>query len=75
MGTPLHLCVPLKVLCIGRLTYYKGHEHLIRAVAETPDVQLDIVGDGEEREALLKLIEVFSLSERARILGSLSRLI
>jgi glycosyltransferase involved in cell wall biosynthesis len=67
------VAVPLKVLCIGRLTYYKGHEHLIRAVAETPDVQLDIVGHGEEREALLKLIEVFSLSERARILGSLKQ--
>ena len=62
---------PLKVLSIGRLTYYKGHEHLIRAVAKTPHVQLDIVGDGEEHGSLLKLIEALSLSERVRILGSL----
>ena len=62
---------PLKVLCIGRLTYYKGHEYLIRAVAETPDAQLDIVGDGEERKSLSTLIEALSVSERVRILGSL----
>ena len=64
---------PLKVLCIGRLTYYKGHQHLITAIAKTPDVQLDIVGDGEERESLSTLIEALSVSERVRILGSLKQ--
>ena len=68
-----YVSAPLKVLCIGRLTYYKGHEYLIRAVAETPDVQLDIVGDGEERKSLIKLIKAVSLSERVRILGSLKQ--
>ena len=66
-----YVSAPLKVLCIGRLTYYKGHEHLIRAVAEIPNVQLDIVGDGEERKSLSTLIEALSVSERVRILGSL----
>ena len=63
----------LNVLCIGRLTYYKGHKHLIEAVAETPDVQLDIVGDGEERESLTTLINSMLVSERVRILGSLKQ--
>lgn len=63
----------LKVLCIGRLTYYKGHQHLIRAVAKAPDVQLDIVGDGEERESLVQLIETLAISKRVRILGSLAQ--
>lgn len=65
------MAASLKLLCIGRLTYYKGHQQLIRAVAETSDVQLDIVGDGEERASLIKLIEALSLSERVRILGSI----
>ena len=63
----------LKVLCIGRLTYYKGHEHLIRAVAKTPDVKLNIIGDGEERESLIALITALLVSERVRILGSLKQ--
>lgn len=68
-----YVSAPLKVLCIGRLTYYKGHEHLIRAVAKTPNVRLDIVGTGERHESLTSLIDALLLSERVRILGSLKQ--
>lgn len=47
----------LRLLSIGRLTYYKGFETLIRAVAGLPDVELLIVGAGELRPALQALIE------------------
>ncbi len=42
----------LKVLAIGRLTYYKGFEILIQAIAKLPDTQAIIVGDGELRAKL-----------------------
>lgn len=49
-----------KVVAIGRYTHQKGFERLVYAWQELaprfPDWQLDIVGDGEEREALQRLI-------------------
>ena len=62
---------PLRLLCIGRLTYYKGHALLIKAVTEVPEVTLDIVGDGEERQALSQLIESLGLSQRVCLRGTL----
>ena len=47
----------LKLLSIGRLTYYKGFETLIQAVATMPSVELLIIGDGELRESLQALIQ------------------
>ena len=46
----------LRILSIGRLAYYKGFSTLIRAVAGLPEVQLLIVGDGELRDELQRLI-------------------
>lgn len=46
-----------KLLSIGRLTYYKGFETLIRAVGGLPGVELLIAGDGELREELQALID------------------
>lgn len=62
----------LKLLSIGRLTYYKGFETLIEAVLGMRDVELLIVGEGELRpqlEAMLKS-QPDGL-ERVRLLGSL----
>ena len=47
----------LKLLSIGRLTYYKGFETLIRAVSTLPGVELLIAGDGELRDTLEALIQ------------------
>ncbi|AVS64534.1 glycosyl transferase family 1 [Paracidovorax avenae] len=47
----------LKLLSIGRLTYYKGFETLIQAVAALPGVELLIVGDGELRDSLQARIQ------------------
>jgi glycosyltransferase involved in cell wall biosynthesis len=46
----------MRLLSIGRLTYYKGFETLIAAVAPLTDVQLVIVGDGELRADLQALV-------------------
>ncbi|MBS0392658.1 MAG: glycosyltransferase [Proteobacteria bacterium] len=47
----------LRLLSIGRLTYYKGFETLIQAAARLPGVELLIVGDGELRTELQTRIE------------------
>lgn len=59
------------VLCIGRLTYYKGHEYLIRAFAELEDrnVNLTIVGGGEQALALGNLAKKLGVAHRVQFLG------
>ena len=66
----------LKLLSIGRLTYYKGFETLIEAVQALPeDVELLIAGDGELHSSLQALIRHGSATgsrPRVRLLGSVS---
>ena len=58
-----------RVLTIGRLTYYKGHEVLIRALARLPRVRGLIVGGGEYQKRLQGLIQELALGDRVRLLG------
>lgn len=65
----------LKLLSIGRLTYYKGFETLINAVATMPGVELLIVGDGDLHASLESLIQSTKQSgqpARTRLLGGVS---
>ncbi len=65
----------LRLLSIGRLTYYKGFETLICAVATLPGVELLIAGEGELQESLEALIRTTTppgASPAARLLGSVS---
>jgi rhamnosyl/mannosyltransferase len=60
------------VLAIGRLTYYKGHEVLLRAISELPDAQALIVGTGEREPRLRQLIGELGLGDRGRLVGACS---
>ncbi|EER61952.1 glycosyl transferase group 1 [Acidovorax delafieldii 2AN] len=51
-----HSGTKLRLLSIGRLTYYKGFETLINAVSTLPGVELLVAGEGELREELQALI-------------------
>ncbi len=62
----------LRLLAVGRLTYYKGFETLIRAVAGEPELDLVIVGEGEERPRLERLIADSRQRPHARLLGELA---
>jgi len=62
----------LNLLCVGRLTYYKGHAVLLDAIAELTDVHLDIVGEGEERAVLESQIASLGLSSRVTLHGQVS---
>jgi rhamnosyl/mannosyltransferase len=59
----------LRVLTIGRLTYYKGHSVLLEALTGVPDVQLCLVGTGELERETRATIRRLGLDERVRMLG------
>lgn len=65
----------LRLLSIGRLTYYKGFETLVQAVATMPGVELLIAGEGELRASLEALIQKTAIAGTApsvRLVGAVS---
>lgn len=61
----------LRLLAVGRLSYYKGFDVLIEAVAALPEVSLVIVGHGEQRHALEARVDALALRDRVRFAGNL----
>jgi rhamnosyl/mannosyltransferase len=59
----------VRLLCIGRLTYYKGHRHLIEALADVGEVHLILVGQGELRQELLGTVRRMGLEHRVTLAG------
>ena len=62
----------LKMLAVGRLSYYKGFDLLLRAVAATPGVTLDLLGDGEERSRLAALVRALRAESRITLHGQVT---
>jgi glycosyltransferase involved in cell wall biosynthesis len=67
--TPLPPTTPTRrrVLAMGRLTEQKGFDVLLRAVIDSPGLELTIVGEGELRGPLQALVE--QTGGRARLAG------
>jgi rhamnosyl/mannosyltransferase len=63
---------PLRVLAVGRLSYYKGFAVLLAALREHPGLSLDLVGDGEERPRLEQLAADPALAGRVTLHGAVS---
>ena len=59
----------LRLLNIGRLTYYKGQLQLITALAEVNNAQLLIVGKGENKATLQQTLQTLSLQSQVKLLG------
>jgi glycosyltransferase involved in cell wall biosynthesis len=59
----------LRVLAVGRLTYYKGFETLLRAVLGDSDKELLVAGEGEERSRLEAIIRESRERSDVRLLG------
>jgi glycosyltransferase involved in cell wall biosynthesis len=57
---------------VGRLEPRKGVDLAIEALARVPDVQLDIVGDGEQRAALERLAGLCGVADRVVFRGYVS---
>ncbi|HUQ27012.1 MAG TPA: glycosyltransferase [Usitatibacter sp.] len=61
----------LRVLAVGRLTYYKGFDTLVHAVLGDPAKELVIIGAGEERAALERLLAKAGNPHHIRLTGEL----
>jgi glycosyltransferase involved in cell wall biosynthesis len=67
---------PRRVIGVGRFVATKGYDYLIRAIAELVrrgvDVQLELVGDGEEAGPLRDLARQLGIAEHVTFRGWLS---
>jgi colanic acid/amylovoran biosynthesis glycosyltransferase len=65
-----------RVVCVARLEPKKGHRDLLHAIAlakaDVPGLSLDLVGDGAERDALVRLSDELGLGDDVRFHGPLS---
>lgn len=59
----------MRVLFVGRLTYYKGLETLVEAAAGAPELQVLIAGEGEERSRIERAIQRAGAGGHIRLLG------
>lgn len=55
------------VLCVGRLSYYKGHSYLVEAMRSV-DAKLVLIGNGPLKESLLSQIKQLQLEDKIVIL-------
>ena len=62
-----------KIIALGRLTHQKNYPMLLRAVALVPEAALDIIGGGEDEDALRALANDLGVADRVRFLGLLGR--
>ncbi|MBV9386011.1 MAG: glycosyltransferase [Chroococcidiopsidaceae cyanobacterium CP_BM_ER_R8_30] len=66
---PARLDGQLVVGSIGRLDRMKAHDILLQALAQVHGVRVVILGEGEQRSALLKLAAELGVSERLTLPG------
>jgi rhamnosyl/mannosyltransferase len=62
---------PRLVLGVGRMVYYKGFEHLVRAMADV-DAHLLLIGKGPLREPLSQLAAELGVSARVTFLSEVN---
>lgn len=59
----------LRILTVGRLTYYKGHEVLLHAIKALPEARVLIIGAGEGEKKLRSLIARLALETQVTLQG------
>lgn len=60
----------LRVLAVGRMTYYKGFRYLLEAAAQFDTLRVDLVGDGDQAAELRTLAESLGLPDRVAFHGT-----
>lgn len=60
---------PPKAIFIGQLVKWKGLDFLLRALERVPDLRLDIVGQGPERNRLETLARALAVADRVKFWG------
>jgi len=61
------------LLSVGHLIERKGHDLVIRALAGLPDMELVVVGEGEQEGALRRLARREGVANRVRFSGAVSQ--
>lgn len=61
------------LLMVGNLVPLKGHELVLRALAQFPDARLLVVGEGGEERNLRRLASNLQIQRRVQFLGALSQ--
>ena len=69
---PLDTKKPLKVIAVGRLAHYKGFDTLLHAISQTQQVELDLIGHGEQLNGLKTLCQQLAITNRVRFHGTVS---
>jgi glycosyltransferase involved in cell wall biosynthesis len=65
---------PLHIGCVARLQKEKGLDVLIRSIENLHGVQLTIVGAGEEKDDLIKLVSKLKIEKRVKIIDRVDKL-
>ena len=60
-----------RILVIGRLTYYKGHDVMLDAATALPGARILLVGNGERASSIQRRIHTLGLSNKVSLLGFL----
>jgi glycosyltransferase involved in cell wall biosynthesis len=68
---PSSLRPPLRILAVGRLSYFKGIDVLLRAIADVAETSLVVIGDGECRSALERQARSLGIEARVQFVGRL----
>ena len=66
---------PRRVLAVGRLTHYKGFDLLLKAIARTSNINLKLLGDGEQGRTLKRLATELKIQHRVEFCGSTSDIV
>ncbi|MFZ4658914.1 MAG: glycosyltransferase [Caldilineaceae bacterium] len=68
---------PIIVLCVGRMVYKKGFDTLIRALAEPPlrdqDVLAVMIGEGDQKAEWQALAQALGVNDRLRWVGNVPK--
>ena len=59
----------VQLLAVGRLSYVKNFQVLIKVLVKLPDVELTILGEGKEKENLVDLAKELDVLPRVTFLG------
>ena len=66
---------PLRILTVGRLTWIKGYEYVLKALRLLKDKKINfeyhIVGDGHYREAIIYSIYQLKITDNVKLLGQI----
>lgn len=68
-AAPNWLSEGLRLLAVGRLSYYKGFDVLLRALVDCPEASLLLIGSGDQASELRSLVDRLGLGARVRLAG------